>query len=160
MGWLNVIGNLLGIGKGYLENRAKLKEARQEQEFKIIEAETKAVVDRIMSNTESDNEIDLITARNKRYTYKDEIVTYLFLIPIVIASLTPFIMAWQNNSWVELNAHIKSSYESLDTLPSWYKYVVGAIVIDVLGFRSFARKIVEKWRDRKDAKVDYNDLIR
>lgn len=154
MGILNIIGNLLGIGKGYLENRAKLKELKQEQEHAIVKAETKAIVDRIMSNTESDNEIDLITARNKKYTWKDEVITYLFLVPIIIASFTPFIVAYQNGQWTEMNTFIRDSYISLDQLPSWYKYVLGAIVIDVLGFRSFARKIVERWHQRQDAKSD------
>lgn len=149
MGILNIIGNLLGIGKQALSNRAKLKQLKQEQEFKIVEAETKAVVNRIMSNTQSDNEIDLITAQNKKYTSKDEFLTYLFLIPVIITTVTPFIIAFQNSDWINLNIHIKNSYISLDQLPQWYKYVLGGIVIDVLGFRSFARKLVERWYERK-----------
>ncbi len=154
MNILGIIGNFLGIGKNWLDNRAKLKQAKQEQEYEIVKAETKAIVDRIMSNTQSDNQIDLITARNKRYTSKDEIITYLFLIPIIIASVTPFIIAYQNSGWINLNQFIKDSYYSLDQLPYWYKYVLFAIVIDVLGFRSFARKFVEKWYERKTTKLE------
>jgi|TARA_R110000796_G_scaffold59008_5_gene135952 hypothetical protein len=152
MNIIGIISNILGIGKGYLENRAKLKELKQVQEHAIVEAETKAIVDRIMSNTDSDNEIDLITARNKKYTWKDEVITYLFLIPIVIASITPFIIAYNNSDWIHMNQFIKDSYISLDQLPSWYKYVLGLIVIDVLGFRSFARKLIERWHQRMDLK--------
>ena len=43
-----------------------------------------------------------------------------------------------------MNNFVLKSYESLDQLPNWYKYVLGAVIIDVLGFRSFARKIVDK----------------
>lgn len=153
MGWLSIIGNLFGIGKGFLDNRAKLKQAKQEQEFKIVEAETKAIVDRIMSNTESDNEIDLITARNKKYTSKDEVITYLFLIPVFVASMVPFVVAFQSGEWINMNEYIRDSYNSLDQLPGWYKYVLGLIVIDVLGFRSFARKVIDRWHARKDKKL-------
>jgi hypothetical protein len=145
MGVLAVIGNLLGIGKDVLKNRAELKRLKAEQEFKIVEATTKAQVDRIMSNTDSDNQIDLITAQNKKYTSKDEIVTYLFLVPVVVATIVPFITAYQINDWLNLNVYIVDSYNALSELPSWYKYVLGAVVIDVLGFRSFARKLVEKY---------------
>ena len=145
MNILGLIGNLLGIGKSALENKAKLKQLKAEQEFKITEATTKASVDRIMSNTESDNQIDLITAQNKKYTYKDEVITYLFLMPVLIATVVPFIIAYQSSSWSDLNDLTLSSYESLDMLPTWYKYVLGAVVIDVLGFRSFARKLVDKY---------------
>jgi len=145
MGIFSLIGDLLGIGKGALENKAKLKQLKAQQEHSIIKAQTKAQVDRIMSNTDSDNQIDLITAQNKKYTLKDEVVTYLFLIPVVVATLVPFIIAYKSNDWVNMNKFVLDSYESLDKLPQWYKYVLGAVIIDVLGFRSFARKIVDKY---------------
>ncbi len=145
VGILKILGNLIGIGKDALQNKAKLKQIKQEQEFKVLEAQTKANVDRILSNTDSDNQIDLITAQQKNSTFKDEVVTYLFLIPVVIATVTPFIIAFKENNYTNLSDDIRISYENLDKLPNWYKYVLGAIVIDVLGFRSFARKIVDKY---------------
>ena len=145
VGIFKLVGSLLGIGKDALENKAKLKQLKAEQEHSIIEAQTKAQVDRIMSNTDSDNQIDLITAQNKKYTLKDEVVTYLFLIPVVVATIVPFIIAYKSNDWVNMNDFVLSSYESLDKLPNWYRYVLGAVIIDVLGFRSFARKIVDKY---------------
>jgi hypothetical protein len=151
MNIFKIIGELLGIGKGYLENRAKLKQAEANQKHEIVVAETKATVDRILNNTESDNSIDLITARNKKYTLKDEILTYLFLMPVVVATLVPFFQASSfDGSWTELNVYFKDSYETLDTLPQWYKYVLYAVVIDVLGFRSFARKIVNMYLERNN----------
>ena len=143
MGILTLIGNLLGIGKSALENRAKLKKLKAEQEFKVIEAQTKAQVDRIMSNTDSDNQIDLITAQNKKNTLKDDTVTYLFLVPVIVATVVPFITAYQTSDWIKLNTYVKDSYLALDELPEWYMYVLGAVVVDVLGFRSFVRKIVD-----------------
>ena len=145
MGILSLIGNLLGIGKGFLENKAKLKRLKQEQDFAIIQAQTKANVDRILSNTDSDNQIDLITAQDKKHSFKDEVITYLFLVPVVIATATPFIIAYNSSSYVNLSEDIRISYDNLNKLPDWYKYVLAAIVIDVLGFRSFARKIVDKY---------------
>ena len=145
MSILSLIGNLLGIGKDALNNRAELKRLKVQQEHSIIEAQTKAQVDRILSNTDSDNQIDLITAQDKKHTLKDEVVTYLFLIPVIIATVTPFIIAYKENNFVNLSEDIRLSYENLNQLPDWYKYVLGAIIIDVLGFRSFARKILSKY---------------
>jgi hypothetical protein len=148
-GILSIISNLFGIGKEIVSNKNKLKAAKQEQEFKIIEAQTKANVDRILSNTDSDNQIDLITNQQKSETLKDDIVTYLFLIPVIIATATPFIIAYKTGDLSMLSEDIKISYENLDKLPNWYKYVLGAIVIDVLGFRSFGRKIADKFLNNK-----------
>lgn len=150
MNLLKIIGNLLGIGKGYLENKAKLKQAKQDQKFAIINAETSAKVKRINSETEGDLSIDLITARNKKYTFKDEILTYLFLMPVVVATLVPFLQAMApDGDWTKLNVYFKDSYETLDTLPQWYKHVLYAVVIDVLGFRSFARKVIDTSLNKK-----------
>ena len=145
MNIFSIIGNILGIGKDALSNRAELKKLKVKQEHSIIEAQTKAQVDRILSNTDSDNQIDLITAQDKKHSLKDEVITYLFLVPVFIATVTPFIIAYKSNDFTNLSEDIKMSYENLDKLPQWYKWVLGAIVIDVLGFRSFARKIVEKY---------------
>tara|TARA_R110000851_G_scaffold29099_1_gene80525 strand:+ start:207 stop:650 length:444 start_codon:yes stop_codon:yes gene_type:complete len=142
---LQILGSILGIGKDALNNKAELKRLKAKQEHSIIEAQTKAQVDRILSNTDSDNQIDLITAQDKKHTLKDEVITYLFLIPVVIATVSPFIIAYKESNFTNLPQDIRVSYENLDMLPNWYKYVLGAIVIDVLGFRSFARKLIEKY---------------
>jgi len=142
---LQILGNLLGIGKDALNNKAELKRLKAKQEHSIIEAQTKAQVDRILSNTDSDNQIDLITAQDKKNSLNDEVITYLFLVPVVIATITPFIIAYNSSEYTNLSDDIRVSYENLDKLPNWYKYVLGAIVIDVLGFRSFARKIIDKY---------------
>ena len=149
---LGFLKELFGLGKEAIESRGKTKRLKMEQEHAIIEAETKAIVDRIQSNTQSDNEIDLITARNKRYTSKDDIITYLFLIPVVIASLEPFIRSFQNDSWISLGVYINEAYINLNSLPSWYKYILGLIVVDVLGFRSFARKVLNMYIESKNKK--------
>jgi len=142
---ISLIANLFGIGKGMLERRSKLKELKQLQEHEIVKAETTALVDRILNNTEADNNIDLITAKNKKYTLKDEVVTYLFLMPVAIAAITPFIIAFKDGSWVDLNEYTKQSWQSLNELPDWYMYVLAAVVVDVLGFRSMSRKLVDKY---------------
>tara|TARA_R110000737_G_scaffold353327_1_gene404200 strand:- start:2542 stop:2994 length:453 start_codon:yes stop_codon:yes gene_type:complete len=147
--WIGVIGNLLGIGRDALDNKAKLKKLRVEQEHAIVTAQTNALVDRIKSNTDSDNEIDLITARDKRFSHKDEIVTYTFLMPVFIATATPFIKAWNSKDLAQLEDSIKMSYQNLNELPDWYMFVLFAIIIDVLGFRSFARKVVDKYINKK-----------
>lgn len=142
---LGVLTDLLGIGKSALSNRAKLKQLKAEQEHAIVEAQTQAAVNRITSNTSSDNQIDLQTARDKANTLKDDIVVYLFLVPVFIATFVPFIEAYKTSGWGELNDKLQQSYVTLDNLPKWYMIVLFAIIIDVLGFRSFARKIVDKY---------------
>ena len=71
MNIFSIIGNILGIGKDALSNRAKLKQLKVDNKFKLEEATTNAHVKRINSETEGDLSIDLITARDKNNTKKD-----------------------------------------------------------------------------------------
>ena len=142
---LPLLLNALGIGGDWLKNRAKHKNLIAEQKHSIIKAETDAEVNRIMSNTTADNEIDLITAKQKSKTLKDDIVTYMFLVPVMIATASPFIIAWTESDFTNLATDIELSYKNLNALPDWYKYVLYAVIIDVLGFRSFTRKLINTY---------------
>jgi len=144
MGIFGVIADLLGIGKAALNNRARLKQAKQDQEFKIVEAQTGALTDRIRSNTDTDNQIDIITSQNKKYTLKDEVVSYLFLTPLLVTNIIPFIVAFKTGQWTKLNLFFTDSYQALNLLPDWYKWGLGLVVIDILGFRSMVRPLIEK----------------
>jgi hypothetical protein len=144
MNILGLILNVIGIGKDALNNKAKLKEQKVQNKFKIEEATTNAQVRRINSETEGDLAIDLITARDKKNTKKDEAVVYLFLAPLFVATVVPFIVAFKTSKWEDLNILFNESYQSLALLPEWYFWGLGFVLIDVLGFRSFARKLMDK----------------
>ena len=148
MKWWQIALNVIGIGKGALESKQKRKQAELDSRLKIEVARANAQVTRINSNTISDNEIDLITAQNKSKTFKDEFLTYLLLMPLVVATIEPFIRAWKSNTWVKLNEYFLETYTNLDKLPDWWMYAFFAVIIDVLGFRSFARKIVNNLMDK------------
>lgn len=148
MKWWQIALNVIGIGKSALENRQLRKKAELNTQLKIEEARAKAQVARINSNTISDNEIDLITAQNKSKTFKDEFLTYLLLMPLVVATLEPFVRAYKTGNWDKLNHYFLETYTNLDKLPDWWMYAFFAVIIDVLGFRSFARKIVNNLMDR------------
>ncbi|MGK0464784.1 hypothetical protein [Clostridium sp.] len=152
MNILGVITDLLGIGKSALNNRAKLKSLKIENKFKIEEATTNAQVRRINSETEGDLAIDLITNRDKKNTKKDEAVVYLFLAPLFVVTVVPFIVAYKTGEWEKLNILFSESYQSLSNLPEWYFWGLGFVLIDVLGFRSFARKLMDKYPGKMNVK--------
>ena len=141
--------NALGIGGDLLKNRAERKNLIAKQDHEIIKATTTAEVQRINLLTDADNQIDLITAKQKSKTIKDDVVTYTFLIPVFIATASPFIIAWSTDNWTNLAEDVENAYKNLDALPNWYKYVLGAVIIDVLGFRSFTRKLVDTYFNKK-----------
>jgi len=140
---------IFGTAKSYITNRQKIKSAKQDQEFKIIEAQTNSAIQVIQNNSKSDNDTDFITQQNKKFTFKDEVLTYLFLIPILITNILPFIKVFSiNGNSLELHIYLAESYQALTLLPQWYFIILFAIVIDVLGFRSFARPFLQKLKSK------------
>tara|TARA_B110000977_G_scaffold6574_1_gene9200 strand:- start:93 stop:560 length:468 start_codon:yes stop_codon:yes gene_type:complete len=153
MKWLGLIGNLLGIGKGALERRSALKKAKLDSDLKVIEARANAQVTRINSNTVSDNQLDLMAKEQQATSYKDEVVSFIFLMPLVVATVNPFLVAYKTSNWVGLTEQFVESYDSLNKFPTWYIVGVVLVVIDILGFRSFLRKAFTAWLDRKISKL-------
>jgi hypothetical protein len=153
MKWLGLIGNLLGIGKGALERRSALKKAKLDSDLKVIEARANAQVTRINSNTVSDNQLDLMAKEQQATSYKDEVVSFIFLMPLVVATVNPFLVAYKTSNWVGLTEQFVKSYDSLNKFPTWYIVGVVLVVIDILGFRSFLRKAFTAWLDRKISKL-------
>ena len=148
MKWLKLVGNLLGIGAGALERRSALKKAKLESDLRVIEARANAQVNRINSNTVSDNQLDLMAKEQQAKSYKDEVVSFIFLMPLVVATITPFIITYKTGDWAQLTEQFVKSYESLDKFPTWYIVGVVLVVIDILGFRSFLRKAFTAWLDK------------
>lgn len=148
MGVFGLVANLLGIGKEALSRRGKLKELKANQKFEILQAQTISITNKIKNNNSADNSIDNITTQNKRFTIKDDIVTYIFLFPLFIASVLPLFIAFKTDSWMQLNTLLNESYQSLNLLPVWYKYGLALVIVDVLGFRSFARIFIELLKNK------------
>jgi len=153
MKWLGLIGNLLGIGKEALERRSALKKAKLEGDLKVIEARVNAQVTRINSNTISDNQLDLMAKEQQANSYKDEVVSFIFLMPLVVATVNPFLVAYKTSNWLSLTQGFVSSYEALNSFPTWYIVGVVLVVIDILGFRSFLRKAFTAWLDKTMSKL-------
>lgn len=159
MKWLGLVGNLLGIGKQALENKQRRKQVALESKLKIEEARANAQVDRIMSNTVSDNQLDLMAKEQQANSWKDEIVSFIFLTPLIVATIIPFIVAYSTGEWVKLIDEFVKSYESLNKLPTWFVVGVSLVVIDILGFRSFLRKAFTAWLDKTLAKAGLLDKV-
>jgi len=157
MKWLGLISNLLGIGKGALERRSALKKAKLESDLKVIEARASAQVTRINSNTVSDNQLDLMAKEQQATSYKDEVVSFIFLMPLVVATINPFLIAYKTSNWLQLTQNFVYSYDALNSFPTWYIVGVVLVVIDILGFRSFLRKAFTAWLDKTMSKFTFKN---
>lgn len=137
----NIFGSLTDI----INKKQELKRLKVQNEISIAKAQTNSTIKILEKQSNTDLDIDFVNQQDKKYTIKDDVLTYLFLIPVFSASFVPFFTAFSDTgTFSNLNLYINESYQSLNLLPTWYKIVVFLIVIDVLGFRSLARPLVKK----------------
>lgn len=152
MNWFKTALELIGIGKNALESKAKRKMVEAESKIKIAQAKTDAEVNRINSNTTSDNATDFEAVKQLDRTWKDEFIIILFMMPVFSAAIVPFIIAYKSGGWEQLNQYTIDSFKSLNELPQWYPYVIGLILVATFGFRSLIRKLIEalieKWASK------------
>lgn len=151
MNWFKGILDVIGIGGKAIENRAKLKQLKANHAQEILLAETKAKVatinaqtQRVLSNDEADNKIDWEMTKQKAKSWKDDIITYLILTPLFIVIFIPIFTAYKTTNWEVLTDNLVKSFGSLSLLPEWYKWVLGAVIVDALAFRRIAYSLIKK----------------
>ena len=110
---MNVLGSLLGLGKAWLEGKnAKIK-AKANAEAAVMVQSAKSIAD-----------WEALQARNSGLSWKDEWLTFLFSIPLILAFFPSAV------------PYVKAVFEVLDQMPDWYQYSLSIIVGASFGVRS------------------------
>ena len=112
-----MIGQLLGavgnLASTYLDGKVAVQKANAEIKVK-------------QATGEIDWDIEAIRATQN--SWKDEWITLLFSIPLILA----FCGDWGN-------AIVQAGFTALETMPTWYQYSLGGIVSASIGMRSVSK---------------------
>ena len=123
------IGPIASIAGGWLQGKADVKAA--EAKLKLTEAEAKAKI--MLSKETSIADWERIMAQGSQNSWKDEWLTILFSIPLVLVFL--------GDTGRQV---VADGFAALETMPDWYQYTLGVIVAASFGVRSatkfFGRK--------------------
>ena len=124
-----LIGPIASIAGGWLQRKADVKAA--EAKLKLTEAEAKAKI--MLSKETSIADWERIMAQGSQNSWKDEWLTILFSIPLVLVFL--------GDTGRQV---VADGFAALETMPDWYQYTLGVIVAASFGVRSatkfFGRK--------------------
>lgn len=124
-----LIGPIANLAGGWLQGKADVKAA--EAKLKLTEAEAKAKI--MLSKETSIADWERIMAQGSQNSWKDEWLTILFSIPLVLVFLG------DNGRQI-----VADGFAALETMPDWYQYTLGVIVAASFGVRSatkfFGRK--------------------
>jgi len=128
-----MIGQLLGpitnIVGGIVQGKMEQKAA--ETKAKVAKAEAQAQI--MLSQATSEADWEKVMAEGSRDSWKDEWLTILFSVPLVLA----FCGEWGRDI-------VADGFTALNAMPDYYRYTLGAIVSASFGIRGatkfFGRK--------------------
>ena len=124
-----LIAPLTELAGGWLKGKADKQAA--EAKLKLTEAEAKAKI--MLSKETSVADWERIMAQGSQTSWKDEWLTILFSIPLVLVFL--------GDTGRDI---VANGFAALETMPDWYQYTLGFIVAASFVIRSstkfFGRK--------------------
>ena len=119
-----MIGQLLGpitnIVGGIVQGKVEQKAA--ESKAKVAKAEAQAQI--MLSQATSEADWEKIMAEGSQESWKDEWLTILFSVPLVLA----FCGEWGRDI-------VADGFSALNAMPDYYRYTLGAIVSASFGIR-------------------------
>jgi hypothetical protein len=116
-----LIGPLTELAGGWLKGKADAQAAAAN--LKLVEAEAKATI--MKSAATSEAEWEKIMAQGSQSSWKDEWLTILFSVPLVLC----FTGEWGRQT-------VSNGFAALESMPEWYQYTLGVIVAASFGVRS------------------------
>ena len=116
-----LIGPIASLAGTWLNGKVEQKAAQNK--VKVAKAEAEAQI--MLSAATSEAEWDRIMAKASANSWKDEWLTILFSIPLVLVFL--------GDTGRDI---VANGFSALETMPDWYQYTFGVIVAASFGVRS------------------------
>ena len=126
--WTALISPIASLAGTWLEGKVETKKA--ETATKVAKAKAEAVIMEKKATGEIDWDLEM--ARGSQTSWKDEWLTILFSIPLILAFIPG------------MEEVVANGFAQLESMPQWYQYSLGVIVAASFGVRSatklFGRK--------------------
>ena len=124
-----LIGPIAALARTWLSGQVEEKKAQSAT--KVAKAQAEAIVMQKKATGEIDWDLEM--AKGSQTSWKDEWLTILFSIPLVLVFL--------GDTGRQV---VADGFAALETMPDWYQYTLGVIVAASFGVRSatkfFGRK--------------------
>ena len=114
-----LIGPIANLAGSWLQGKADKTAATAK--LKLVEAESKAKI--LLSKETSTADWERIMAEGTQSSIKDEVVTIVVLIPVILCFIPG------------LEETVKNGFARLSELPEWYTYLVYVVCLAAVGIR-------------------------
>tara|TARA_B000000557_G_C20676589_1_gene401248 strand:+ start:253 stop:636 length:384 start_codon:yes stop_codon:yes gene_type:complete len=123
-----LVQGLMGVASDAIGGYVETKKAKAKQKLVQIEAETTIMEKQIAGEIDW----DVTAQKNSSGSWKDEYLTILFSIPLLLCFL-PFTVEY-----------VERGFEALAMTPDWYKYTLGVIVSASFGIKGATKMFGKK----------------
>lgn len=107
-----IVGPVAELGKTWLEGKTAKTKAKAEAEATVMKTQAKSAAD-----------WETAMARASNQSWKDEWLTILFSIPLILAFIPAAV------------PYVKEGFEVLETMPKWYQTGLSIIIAASFGVR-------------------------
>lgn len=121
---MGLLGPLFGMGKTWLENRGKLKQAKQDSKLALEQAKTEGMIARMAAGQQADIAWENLSIENNGW--KDEFWTLVIASPL-IACFIPGGAEYVSQGFAALN----------ENTPEWYQWAIMISIGSAFGVRRF-----------------------
>lgn len=121
-----IFGPLMSMGKNWLDHKQKMQEVSQQAEITAAANAQTAQIELAKKAQAGEIEWDQIVATGMDKSWKDEWLTILFSVPLVMCFVPGLVQ------------YVKDGFGALQGTPDWYQWSIGVIVAASFGFRKIA----------------------
>ena len=118
--WTALIGPISELAGTWM--KGKVEKTRAESEAKVAKAKAEATIMEKKATGEIDWDLEM--AKGSQNSWKDEWLTILFSIPLILAFIPG------------METVVQNGFQQLEQMPEWYQYSLGVIVAASFGVRS------------------------
>jgi hypothetical protein len=122
-----LLGPIAGLAGTWLEGRVEEKKAKTA--MKVAESEARAKV--MVEAATHESGWERIMAEGTKGSWKDEYLTIIFSIPMILAFIPG------------MEEVVQRGFQQLEAMPEWYQYSLGCVVAASFGIRG-ATKLFKK----------------
>ena len=117
--WTALIGPISSLASSFVEGQV----SKQKAKATLAQTEAEAEAEIMKTAATHDSKWELIMAEGTKGSWKDELVTIVVLIPVVLVFIPG------------MEQVVKNGFDRLNELPDWYQYLVFLVCSAALGIK-------------------------
>lgn len=142
MGWFSIFSSLISPVTEYVKGSQKLKAVKLDNKIKLSQADTMARIALLSNEQSHDINLDLLTVKERGI--KDDVITYILLLPFLILMFNPLAAIIFNYEASSITSAMNQGFSALENMPEFLRYGMLIVMADVFGLRGMLRKVLDK----------------